>query len=97
MKIKILSDAKKDIKKGIDFYKAQDDKLGAYFLDSIMSDIESLYIYAGIHKKVKNYYRMLSKRFPYSIYYKYKNEIIYIYAVLDCRQNPIKIEKRLDK
>lgn len=32
-------------------------------LDSIMSDIESLYIYASIHMQIHGYYRLLSKRF----------------------------------
>ncbi|MCT7468209.1 hypothetical protein [Aliarcobacter cryaerophilus] len=40
------------------FYENQKDKLGEYFLDSIMSDIESLYIYYGIHFKVKDYFRV---------------------------------------
>jgi hypothetical protein len=70
--------------------------LGNYFLDSILSDIESLHIYCGIHIKIKNYHRLLSKRFPYAIYYKYNENEIFIYAVLDCRKNPIFINKRLE-
>ena len=77
------------------FYENQQKNLGKYFLDTIYAEIESLYIYAGIHIKIKSYYRLLSKKFPYAIYYKIKDNIVYIYAVLDCRQNPIKIEKRL--
>ena len=55
MNIKILNDAQNDIAKAMLFYENQKDKLGEYFLDSIMSDIESLYIYYGIHFKVKDY------------------------------------------
>lgn len=95
MNIKILDLAYDDIAKGIHFYDSQEIGLGKYFLDSIMSDIQSLKIYCGIHIKIKEYNRLLSKRFPYSIYYKYDNINIYIYAVLDCRKNPLNIKKEL--
>ena len=95
MKIEILSDAKQDIENAILFYKSQKDGLGFYFLDSILSDIESLHIYAGVHIIISGYYRLLSKRFPFAIYYKIKDKTIYIYAVLDCRKNPVWINKRL--
>lgn len=95
MKIEILDEAEKDIVIGISFYEAQKDGLGKYFLDSILSDIESLHIYAGIHVVISEYYRLLSKRFPFSIYYKIKDDVIYIYAVLDCRRDPNATAKRL--
>jgi len=95
VQIKILEEAEKDIAVGISFYESQGDGLGKYFLDSILSDIESLHIFAGIHVDVAGYYRLLAKRFPFSIYYKMKDDIVYVYAVLDCRQDPIKTEKRL--
>jgi hypothetical protein len=88
MIIEILDEAEKDIATGMFFYESQKEGLGKYFLDSILSDIESLHIYAGIHIVVAGYFRLLSKRFPFSIYYKVKDNSIYIYAVLDCRQNP---------
>jgi plasmid stabilization system protein ParE len=60
-----------------------------YCLDSLFSDIESLKIYAGIHSKHFNqYYRLLSKRFPFAIYYLIEDETVNIYAVLDTRMNP---------
>lgn len=45
MNIKILTEAQNDIAKAILFYEKQKENLGKYFLDSIMSDIESLYIW----------------------------------------------------
>ena len=95
MTIEILDEAENDIANGMSFYEKQRENLGNYFLDSIMSDIESLYIYAKVHIKIKGYYRLLSKRFPFSVYYKVEDECIYIYAVLDCRKNPTWIEHRL--
>lgn len=97
MKIEILDEAEKDIAIGISFYESQSNGLGKYFLDSILSDIESLHIFAGTHIITSNYYRLLSKRFPFSIYYKINNKTIFIYAVLDCRQNPSWTFKRLEK
>jgi hypothetical protein len=95
MDIHILEEAREDLFKGAKFYEAQKIKLGNYFFDSVMSDIESLELYYGIHFKVKNYHRMLAKRFPYAIYYKYDEDTIRIYAILDCRSKPKNIEKRL--
>jgi len=95
MYIDILQEAKQDLFKGADFYESQAFNLGDCFFDSLMSEIESLNIYVGIHIKVNNYHKMLAKRFPYAIYYKYDKNTIYIYAVLDCRSNPKKISQRL--
>lgn len=95
MKIEILDEAENDILNGMRFYEAQSKNLGTYFLDSILSDIDSLYLYTAIHVKINGYYRLLSKRFPFAIYYKQKKDAVYIYAVLDCRQNPSKAQKRL--
>ncbi len=70
MKIKILSSAVEDLAGARRFYEKQGEGLGAYFLDSLFSDIDSLALYAGIHQNVFGYFRMLSKRFPYAVYYK---------------------------
>jgi len=95
MNIQILTPAKTDISNGADFYEKQSKGLGKYFLNTIFSDIESLRIFCGVHIKIENYFRLLSKRFPYAIYYKYNNDTIYIYAILDTRSNPTYIIERL--
>jgi plasmid stabilization system protein ParE len=96
MKIRILSSAFNDLARGRDFYEQQGEALGSYFLDSLFSDIDSLLLYAGIHRKVFGFHRLLSKRFPHAIYYRMEtvNEVV-IYRVLDCRQNPRKIHASL--
>ena len=96
MTIKILDEAENDIADTMSFYELQKENLGAYFLDSVMSDLESLHIYATVHIRIHGYYRMLSKRFPFAIYYKVKLDSIYIYAVLDCRKDPTWIDNRLE-
>jgi hypothetical protein len=64
MKIRLLSSAFHDLAGGRDFYEHQGERLGDYFLDSLFSDIDSLVLYAGIHRKVSGFHRLLSKRFP---------------------------------
>jgi len=96
MIIKLNSSAKKDLKDGFYFYEKQEMTIGSYFLDSIFSDIDSLIITAGIHQIIFNkYYRLLSKRFPFAIYYTIQENIIYVEAILDCRRKPAWIRERL--
>ncbi|MBN2313191.1 MAG: hypothetical protein JXM79_04635 [Sedimentisphaerales bacterium] len=96
MKINILSSAIEDLYEGRLFYEKQGEGLGEYFFDSLFSDIDSLVLYGGIHTKVYGYHRMLSKRFPYAIYYQIEKETqITVYRVLDLRRDPRKIKKSL--
>jgi hypothetical protein len=95
MKIKILESAIRDLLQGHRFYEQQEKGLGGYFIDSLFSDIDSLQIYAGIHSIHFKKYRLLSKRFPFAIYYSIQNDIVLVHAVLDCRQDPFKTSNRL--
>ncbi|KAA3617112.1 MAG: type II toxin-antitoxin system RelE/ParE family toxin [Calditrichaeota bacterium] len=96
MKIKILNSAKEDLIEGFHFYESQKQGIGKYFLDSLYSDIESLQLFAGIHSiHFNNYYRLLSKRFPFAIYYRIEENEIRIYAALDCRRDPAWIRSRM--
>ncbi|HLA85531.1 MAG TPA: type II toxin-antitoxin system RelE/ParE family toxin [Thermoguttaceae bacterium] len=95
MKIEILDRAKQDFLDGFRFYENQSEGVGRYFLDSVMADIESLSLYAGVHAKQFGYHRMLARRFPFAVYYRMESNAIRVYAVLDCRRNPTWIEKRL--
>jgi hypothetical protein len=45
----MLSDAADDLDEGRAFYEEQGKRIGDYFFDSLLADIESLVIYAGIH------------------------------------------------
>jgi len=96
MNIQILDSAEQDLINGFSFYQIQSQGLGHYFLDSVYADIESLLLYCGIHPKHFGYYRLLTKRFPFAIYYQIEGKNIRIYAVLDCRKNPKSIHERLN-
>ena len=97
MKIRILDSASQDLIDGYRFYEKQEAGLGNYFIDSLFSDIDSLHVYAGIHPIHFGYHRILSKRFPFAIYYKIINRDVSVYAVLDCRRSPAWNRARLDK
>ncbi len=86
-----------DLRRGYSFYESQEVGLGDYFQDSLFSDIDSLILYAGIHRMISGYYRCFSKRFPYAIYYRMEEEnSVLVYRILDMRQNPAKTEKSLE-
>ena len=51
MRIEVLDKAERDLIAGLEFYEKQCEGVGACFLDSIFSDIESLQIYVGIHSQ----------------------------------------------
>jgi len=96
MKIKILKSAKNDLREGFYFYESQQAGLGIYFLETLSSDIESLKLFAGIHSiHFEKYYRLLSKRFPFAVYYQLNKNEIRIYAVVDCRRNPAWIRNKI--
>jgi hypothetical protein len=97
MKVAILPSARNDLADGFRFYECQQQGLGVYFLDSLFSDIDSLRLYAGIHRKVFGFHRLLSKRFPFAIYYSMESDIALVTAVLDCRRDPGGNRERLNK
>jgi hypothetical protein len=78
MRIVILRSAVEDLVRGRDFYEKQGEGLGVYFEDSLAADIDSLRLFAGIHNVALGYYRMLSTKFPYAVYYEIVGEQIRI-------------------
>lgn len=96
MKIQILSSAMEDLDAGRDFYDLQEPGVGDYFQDCLFSDIDSLVLYGGIHRKIFGYHRLLSKRFPYAIYYRMDQAaLIVVHRILDCRRDPSETRKAL--
>jgi len=95
VKIRILSPAEDDLEEGSRFYDSQSPGLGSYFLDCLSSDIDSLTYFRGIHPVVLGHHRLLSKRFPFAVYYRITEDVVVVFAVLDCRRNPSWVRKRL--
>ena len=61
----------------------------------MITDIEALKMYAGIHTRKYGVYRMLAKRFPYAIYYEMADDVAYVVAVLPMRRSPAWIRGQL--
>ena len=82
---------------GAKFYERRRAGLGEYFLNSLYSDIDSLLLYAGIHRLIFGFHRALSKRFPFANFYRFERdkELIRVYHVLDLRRDPLWIRERL--
>ncbi len=95
MRVRILPSAIEDLFEGSLFYERQGEGLGAYFIDTLFSEIDSLALYGGIHRKVFGFHRLLSKRFPYAAYYRVSESVVDVWRVLDCRQDPTKTRKAL--
>lgn len=96
MKLQFAEAAEQDLIRAFYFYEGQAEGVGQYFLDCLNSDIDSLLLYAGIHpKRFEQFHWMLSKRFPFSIYYTLDGDVVVVHAILDCRQYPKHMEERL--
>ena len=95
--MRILTSAFNDLAAGRAFYEHQGDGLADYFLDTVFSDIDSLALYGGIHPKVMGHHRLLTRRFPYAVYYKMDADgTVIVFRVLDCRQDPAKTSSQLE-
>ena len=96
MNVEVLNLAKLDLLDSYHFYEEQQAGLGSYFLTSLYSDIESLRLYAGIHLKPhKHLHRLVSKRFPFAVYYQVRGDTVLVHAVVDSRRDPAWIRRRL--
>jgi len=91
----LTDDAQTDIYNSEDFYENQSLNLGTYFYDSIISDLDALRHYAGIHAVHFGFYRMVTKRFPYVIYYDIEDDVVVVHAVLHTRMDLKFIKERL--
>lgn len=98
MNLKILDQAEADLIEGFHFYETQQAGIGDFFLANLYADIESLRLYGGIHlKPYKNYHRLLSKRFPFAVFYTVEDKTVFVHAIVDCRRDPAWLHQRLDR
>ncbi len=96
MRVRISEDALADLSEGYWFYEAQEAGLGEYFTTCLREDIEGLKISAGAHRVIhSDYRRLLSKVFPYAIFYTVEGDGAVVWAVLDLRRDPAWIREQL--
>ncbi len=97
-RIRISADAVADLNDGYWFYEAQEPGLGDYFTSCLRADIEGLKVSAGMHRIVhQDYRRLLSRVFPFGIFYSMDNEGAVVWAVVDLRRDPEWIRDHLSK
>lgn len=97
IKVRISDEALQDLADGFWFYEAQEPGLGDYFACCIKGDIEGLKVTGGIHRQVyEDYLRLLSRVFPYAIYYTFRDDEAVVWAVVDCRRDPAWIHSHLE-
>jgi len=96
--VRISQDALQDLNDGFLFYEAQEAGLGDYFAACLRSDIEGLKISAGTHRVVyQDYHRLLSRVFPYGIFYAIEAKCAVVWAVIDLRRDPEWIRNHLSQ
>jgi len=91
----VSREAVEDLEEGWTFYETRQAGIGNYFWDSLLSDMESLSIFAGVHAKQYGFFRMLSRRFPYGIYYDIDQDTAYVVAILPMRRDTAWIKARV--
>ena len=96
-KVVASSDVGVDLEAGRYFYDQLERGVGDYFFASLISDLESLKLYGGIHTDNFRFYRMLSTRFPFAIYYNIDVDTVNVFAVLDMRRDPAWIRQKLSR
>ncbi|MGA1237067.1 MAG: type II toxin-antitoxin system RelE/ParE family toxin [Limisphaerales bacterium] len=95
--LRISEDALQDLNEGFLFYEAQQEGLGDYFASCLRADVESLRVHAGIHRiAYRNFHRLLSRVFPYGIFYTVGDGAAVIWAVVDLPRDPAWIRQRLN-
>ncbi len=96
-RVQITPSAEDDLLDGFSFYEAREAGVGDYFLQCLVSDIDSLGLFAGIHPKSHlGLYCTSSKRFPFSIYYQFDGTTVFVAAIIDARRNPKTIRRVLN-
>lgn len=97
MRVELRDEARDDLANGAWFYGRQSPGLDDYFLESLHDDLRSLQAVFGVHERYRGFYRKLSKRFPFAIYYLVTDETIDVVAILDCRSDLKSTDTRLGR
>jgi len=78
------------------WYEKQRVGLGAEFaleIDACLEQIrQSPQMYARLRK---DYRQALVKRFPFAIYYEFASNVVTVYSIFHCSQDPAKLDERL--
>ena len=88
IQIVFLGQVEGDLNAGRNFYEEQELGVGEYFVNSILADVDSLILFAGVHRKQFGFHRILGRTFPFAIYYCTTEDEVVVCAILDMRSKP---------
>ena len=99
-KLKLLPVAYQDLRKAKNWYLGINPKLGEDFKLKINETLEYIQQSPNHYQKKHNNLRLaIVTRFPYTVYYLIEENLkmIVVFGILSQKQNPDKINKRLNK
>jgi plasmid stabilization system protein ParE len=92
----ILPAAERDMTEAYDWYEERQIGLGLRFLRSVNECFDTICRIPKASKCVhEQYRRRMVRRFPYAVFYEYDEDVVRVYAVFHCSQNPNKWRRRL--
>ncbi len=98
IRVRISQDAVDDIRETAQFYDQLSPGRGNYFKRRIAEDIESLSRNGPINPVIHgDVHRLLSKVFPFGIFYRSQLSWVEVIAILDLRRNPNWIHAKLSQ
>ncbi|MFT3755214.1 MAG: hypothetical protein QM769_04600 [Pseudoxanthomonas sp.] len=90
-----LDEVAGDLLDARDFYDKRHFGVGDYCIRCLREDIDRLKVVHGMHEKHHGFFRLISEKFPYGIYYRDLPERTEVIAVLDLRRDPRWLHKAL--
>ncbi len=89
MKFTFHPDARYELKKSVDFYEAQQTKLGLKFLEEIYSTLQLIIEYpTAFPVYSKNTRKCITNRFPFAVIYQIRKDEIFIAAIMHLARKP---------
>ena len=95
MRVEFLEPAREEFEDAIAYYDRQEAGLGVRFKNEIRHSIEMIRLFPALYPVQKeDIHKCVSRTFPYTVFYRYEEETIYIYAVANHHKNPQVYAKR---
>ncbi len=92
----LLPEVEKDLAEAYGWYEGRQRGLGEEFLARVEACLLSIRQNPQMHALVhESYRRALVRRFPYTVFYEYTDEVVTVYSVFHCSQHPDKWRRRL--
>ena len=97
MKIRFSKLSKQDFDISVEYYKKEGENLALRFKSDIKQSLKRIETFPNLYPKInERVQKCVVSKFPYTIYYILKDEIIYILAIANHYKNPEEYLKRFD-